>query len=361
MKNRFGLRCAGLLALLLSGCASRPLDFLELPKIDVHVHLDTADTSFAAFAAQQGFGLVTLVTGGSDSIRTKQEIRWAQVQRERCANVAYAVTFSLQDRDLPGWAERVCGRLEEDFAAGAIGVKVWKEIGMTFRKPGGPFLMIDDPVFDPILDRIARDKRTLFAHIAEPINCWLPLDSMSVNNDRAYFRDHPEYHMFLHPDYPSHGELIASRDRMLEKHPGLKVVGAHLGSLEWDVDVLARCLDRHPNLAVDLAARMGHLQVQDPRKVRWFLTAYQDRVLYGTDLIVEENAAAAVQAEYALRTWKTDWKYLATDDTSTSEAVNGPFRGLRLPPGILKKIYQKNALEWIPALRNGKPFPRPVS
>ena len=57
-------------------------------------------------------------------------------------------------------------------------------------------------------------------------------------------------------------DQIASRDRMLEKNPDLIFVGAHLGSLEWDVNELGKTLDRFPNMAVDMAARMGQLFYQ---------------------------------------------------------------------------------------------------
>ena len=41
--------------------------------------------------------------------------------------------------------------------------------------------------------------------------CWLPLDSMTVNGDRNYYRNHPQYHMYQHPENPSYEELIAAR------------------------------------------------------------------------------------------------------------------------------------------------------
>ena len=49
---------------------------------------------------------------------------------------------------------------------------------------------------------------------------------------------------------------------MLEKHPDLQFIGAHLGSLEWSVDELAKRLNKFPNMAVDMAARISHLQYE---------------------------------------------------------------------------------------------------
>lgn len=53
-------------------------------------------------------------------------------------------------------------------------------------------------------------------------------------------------------------DQINARDHMLEKHPALKFIGAHLGSLEWSLEELSKRLDRFPNMALDLA-RMNKL------------------------------------------------------------------------------------------------------
>jgi predicted TIM-barrel fold metal-dependent hydrolase len=110
---------------------------------------------------------------------------------------------------------------------------------------------------------------------------------MSTDNDREYFKEHPQYHMFLHPEMPSYEDQIAARDRFVAAHPQLRFVGAHLGSLEYDTDRIAAFLDKYPNANVDMAARMSQVQYQSVRdydKVRNFFIKYQDRLLYGTDL-----------------------------------------------------------------------------
>src|SRR5216110_196673 len=92
--------------------------------------------------------------------------------------------------------------------------------------------------------------------------------------------------MYLHPERPSKERILTARDRMLAKHPTLRVVGCHLGSMETDVDEIAKRFDRYPNFAVDTAARVSYLMLQPREKVRAFLLKYQNRVLYGTDLDV---------------------------------------------------------------------------
>jgi hypothetical protein len=252
----------------------------------------------------------------------------------------------MKNFETPEWQDDVVKQLGKDFDSGAMAVKIWKDIGMTFRDSLGHFIMIDDPRFDPVLDYIAGRDITVIGHLGEPRNCWLPLDSMTVNSDKSYFKNNPQYHMYLHPEYPSYEDQIDARDRMLEKHPHLKVVGAHLGSLEWDVDELAIRLDKYPNFAVDMAARICHFQVQDREKVRNFIINYQDRLLYGTDLGVREGDNMDTRKADWLDEWKHDWQYFSTDDEMESPRVDGSFRGLDLPAPVLRKIYFENAAEW---------------
>ena len=64
--------------------------------------------------------------------------------------------------------------------------------------------------------------------------------------DYGYYKEHPVWYMYLHPDHPSKETIIAARDRMLANIPKLRVVGCHLGSMEVDVDEIARHLRHRP-------------------------------------------------------------------------------------------------------------------
>jgi predicted TIM-barrel fold metal-dependent hydrolase len=338
-------KALGLFALLLVyGCSSRP-SFETFPKIDAHTHLDTANRAFVELAEKYHFKLMTLVTGSSSREKIDQQLAWAShQQRAFPRTVAYSTTFSMEHWGEADWQEKTIARLRTDFAGGAVALKIWKDIGMTFRGPDGRFIFIDDPAFDPILDFVAAEGKTVVGHLGEPRNCWLPVEAMTVPGDKTYFTEHPQYHMYLHPDDPSYDQQIAARDRMLAKHPKLRFVGAHLGSLEWNVDELARRLEVYPNMAVDMAARICHFEIQDREKVRRFIIRYQDRLLYATDLSVEDGTR---DFGSIIETWKNDWRYFTTDEIMTSPAVPRPFKGLALPTSVLKKIYYKNAAHWL--------------
>jgi predicted TIM-barrel fold metal-dependent hydrolase len=335
---------------LFSSCSDGKKNlYQEIPKIDAHIHINTNNPEIIQIAEADNFRYLTICVGASSQERIDEQRNYAKTMHGQFPQtLAYVTTFSMENFEQPGWHENVLAQLKQDFEDGAVGVKVWKDIGMTFQDSLGNFIMIDDARFDPILDFIAKNEKTLIAHIGEPRNCWLPLDSMTVNNDRKYFKDHPQYHMYLHPDYPAYETIISARDNMLAKHPDLRVVGAHLGSLEWSVDELAKRLDQFPKFAVDLSARICHFQVQDRQKVRDFIMKYQDRLLYATDLsFSDKNNIDDTRTKFKAE-WDSDWTYFSTGDELVSPNVNGPFKGLKLDETVLRKIYAENTLNWYP-------------
>jgi Amidohydrolase len=340
---------------LLGGCAAQRgsysvQEFGQLAKIDVHVHLNSGDPALLEQARADGFRLVTINTDYPDFPPIVEQLRIAQTDAQTHPDiVAYVATFSMTGWENADWQQRTIRQLDDAFSRGAIGVKVWKNIGMAFRGADGRLVMIDDPRFSPIFDFIKRRHKVLVGHQGEPRNCWLPIAEMTVNNDKEYFRDHPQYHMYLHPELPSYETQMAARDRMLDANRDLKFMGAHMASLEWDVDELARFLQRYPNAVVDLAARMGQVQFQSGRdrdKVRRFFIAYQDRLLYGTDLTQEPGADPTEFRSEAHERWLRDWTYLNTDLSQRVPELDDPVRGLALPRDAVRKIYSENALRW---------------
>lgn len=340
--------------ILLFGCNQVP-DFENFQKIDAHIHLETPDDSFVEIVSANSFQLITLVTRSVSQEEIKKEYDLAKnLYEKHPETIGFATTFSMDGFGEPDWQEKTIAWLQESFDAGSIAVKVWKDIGMTFRNEDGSFILIDDPRLDPIFDFIEKQNKTLVNHNGEPKNCWLPLHEMTVKGDSSYFANHPEYHMYLHPDYPSYEELLAARDRMLTKHPNLRYVGCHLGSMEWDVDEQAKWLDKFPNCALDMAARIVHFKVQDREKVRDFIIKYQDQLLYGTDIGIsyDENSIRKREAiiNNSLNIWQEDWEYFSTDNKMTQNDKVKEYQGLDLPGKVLKKIYFENAVRMYPGL-----------
>ena len=130
-------------------------------------------------------------------------------------------------------------------------------------------MLPDDPVFYPIFSALENRNKTLYAHLAEPDAAWLPLDPSSPHY--SYYKANPDWHMFLHPEGPSKDTILAARDRVLKRHPKLRVVGCHLGSMERNVDDIAQRFDLYSNFVVDTASRVTDLMLQPRSKVRAFL------------------------------------------------------------------------------------------
>lgn len=337
-------------------------DFTRVKKVDSHVHLtEDIDTAFINQAEVDNFRMLTinLYTSPGTPIEEQQDFSLKLVKAHpKC--VAYATTFSLKNFNEPGWQSEVIAYLKNSFAKGAVAVKVWKNVGMQLRDKKGHLVFVDDPKFDTVFNYLAINHIPLIGHLGEHKNSWLPLDKMTVKNNHDYAAAHPEEYMYLHPDRPSYEYYLKVRDHMLDKNPNLHFIGAHLGSLEWSVAELSKTLDKYPNMAVDMAERISHLQYQ--AKTNWqgvhdFFIKYQDRILYGTDMrhdamdIVNKHITTPEGLrKHAHETWLRHWQFFTTDEKMKAPEVEGAFKGLKLPREVIDKIYYENAERWIPGI-----------
>lgn len=322
-------------------------DFSRVDKIDAHVHVHGAAKRFMAQAIRDNFRILTINTDYPDFPPIPQQQRAAVSLRQRYpGRVEFAGTFPAENFGAAGWTEATLNQIDAVLRQGAVGIKIWKNFGLIVRNADGSYVMPDDARLEPVLAKLQGSNTVLLGHQAEPLNCWLPFDKMTVRSDQDYFREHSQYYMYLHPEMPSHESILAARDRMLLAHPALRFDAVHLASLEWDVDQVANFLDRFPSAGVDVAARMVHLEFQaarQPDKVRQFLIRYQDRILYGSDDAYgpnDENPAAVAEVHQG---WVDDWRFLATADPLRSADFAAAFRGLHLPRAVIDKIYSRNA------------------
>lgn len=322
-------------------------DFARVRKFDAHVHANADDSAFLEQARADGFELLSINVDYPDfPTVAQQHAVVSKLAKADPARLHWATTFSMHGYGAPGWADGVEAALDRDVAEGAKAVKVWKNIGMVERDATGRLLMLDDPGLAEVAEHVRALGVPLIAHQGEPHNCWLPLERMTTDNDREYFAEHPQYHVYLHPEMPDYETLMAARDRFVAAHPRLSFVGAHMASLEYDVDRLAAFLDRFPQATVDLAARMSQVQYQslrDRERVRRFFIRYQDRLLYGTDLTQNPGDDPAGFRREAHGAWRSDWRYLATGETRRIDVLHADVPGLALPREVIDKIYYRNA------------------
>lgn len=334
-----------------TGCQVEPQfyqasDFEKVPKTDVHFHYDTPDPYFLKMAAGIQMRLVSPNVNSSRPIDRQLEIT-RDMKKAFPDDFAFFGTFSVDSFGTEDFVEKTIAGINECMEAGACGIKIWKNIGMVLKDRDGRYVMADDHVFDPVFKYLAENKIPVMGHLGEPRNCWLPLEQMTDTSNYRYYKSHPQYHMYMHPEAPSYEDQIRAFENLLGKNPTLDYTAAHLASLEWSVDELAKRLDKFPDLKVDVSARIAHLQsqsIRDREHVRDFLIRYQDRIMYGTDVGVtpQETDYQAKSAQLVSR-WREHFLYLATDSVMKIKNLPVEVKGLQLPKEVMDKIYHTNA------------------
>ena len=322
--------------------------------VDTHAHVFQDVPAYYEFMKQINLRIVDIcVVGRKDEppYQTQAaQFRMAMtVHNHSNGRAAVCTTFNPYTFEDKNFDQNTINTLNDNFREGAIAVKIWKNIGMELKWPSGKYVMPDDPIFEPIYKDIQAHGKTMIAHLAEPDTCWEPFSQIGPQNpDYNYYKHNPYWYMYGKPGAPSKTEILKARDHLLEMNPHLRVVGAHLGSMETNVDEIAKRFDRYPNFAVDTAARIRYLMAQPREKVRGFLIKYQDRICFGTDGEIRHND----NPDESIRHWKyqyaMSWKYFATNETFEYEGLT--VHGLDLPPSVVRKIYHDNAVRWFPGL-----------
>jgi predicted TIM-barrel fold metal-dependent hydrolase len=324
--------------------------FAAIEPIDTHAHVRRNDPAFNAMLDRLNLHLLDII------LVSDQNPEELDLESERSAALGFihssggraALCTSIDPYKMhdPGFAAGAIRELDLDFSKGAIAVKIWKNIGMQIKDAKGNYVLPDDPALAPIYQDIAAHNKTLVAHVADPDSAWAPPNPSSP--DYSYYQENPFWYMYGKPDPASKQQILKARDHILEQNPGLRVVGAHLGSMESDFPLLAQHLDRYPNFAVDMAARMAYLAKLPRADAIAFIMKYQDRLIYGTDLSFGANDQVDKRIDIWERTYARDWAFLATTETLTIEGTTA--KGLALPEDVLRKILHDNAVHWFPGI-----------
>jgi predicted TIM-barrel fold metal-dependent hydrolase len=322
-------------------------------KVDAHIHFGADEPESQALLAENDLKILNIcVAENGPRNWREQAAAYRRLVQEHPDRFAWCTSFDLPRFDDPSYMAQTLEQLDQDFEGGAIACKIWKNIGMEVKMPSGEFLLPDDPLLDPLYDRIAARNKSLLMHIAEPLACWLPLDPKSPHY--SYYSQNPQWHMYGKSGMKSHQELIQARDNVVAHHPDLRVIGAHLGSLEYDVQEVAKRFDRYPNFAVDISARLTEIALQDTATVRQFFLDYQNRILFGTDLVAPLSMAnAPAEKREAMLTrfrqsYRNHFRYLETTDTF--ELHGHQIQGIALPGDVLDKVCRTNAINWYPCI-----------
>ena len=173
-----------------------------------------------------------------------------------------------------------------------------------------------------------------------------------LNSENMYkvYQKAAEYDVpvLLHGSLINIPELQGQLDQVYSDFPEVTFQHAHYGNTLMKgihLDVIAELLDKHPNLYIDLSMGSGitayHRYLrQDLETIRNFIIEYQDRILFGSDLIL------------SIGTNDFDWLYqrvrceidLCQKEEFTCEFGKSDWvhRGFDLDEEILRKLYYEN-------------------
>lgn len=325
--------------------AGQRTEYPDIPRIDAHSHGGIEVDKLARFLnlrglllERYGVDLAIWINLGDDEGPQALEERVASAQDLR------ALEASVEDRML--WAlddySPHCGpghapdELQEWLDRGCIGYKIW--YGPAHRvlkddQEGHPY--VDDPVHDPTFAKMEEIGMVgASIHIGDPNG------------------PYGNRHQWL-PDPVEFWRIVTAWRHVLERHPDLQVVTAHMCWLccqDAQLDYLRNMLATFPGMYIDLAATFYYYHLVNRDNLRDFMIEFADRILYGTDLgnwSEEEKTSEHVDSYFQT------FQILETDAVLPGAGFWGeePTEGLALPAEVLEKIYYRNAARIYPRVR----------
>jgi predicted TIM-barrel fold metal-dependent hydrolase len=333
------------------------------PVIDIHTHLSfaaqTADgvamgeamkylapvEALVPLMERKNIRVMVNLTGGVGKGLDETIRRYQKPYPERF------VTFTepwWERTNQPGYSQFQADEIGRAQQAGARGLKILKTLGLYLREgiSKGPLVKIDDLRFDAMWEACGSLGMPVAIHVSDPEAFFLPIDRFNERFEEL--NNHPDW-SFYGRDFPSNAELLEARNRVMARHPNTQFIVLHVGNDAENLPYVGECMDRFPNMHVELGARIGELGRQ-PRMARKFFEKYQDRILFGTDAV--PRGADTPQQIFNDELYEIYYRFLETEDEYFDYAPapvppQGRWRiyGLGLPDAILRKVYYENAAQ----------------
>jgi hypothetical protein len=326
----------------------------RFPAIDAHSH---PGRWLSSWVGREGEWLVSDVAGFLDAMAqynihgfVNLDGRWGEELRENLKRYDHQfpgrfATFCHIDWSLlsrPDATGALVANLTESVAAGAAGVKVWKDLGLHIRDALDRLVLPDDERLAPVWAAAGELGIPVWWHIADPISFFDPVDEH--NEYLELLGERPDW-SFHGPEFPTFDRLMESLETVVSSHPGTTFVAVHAGGYPENLGWVRRMLDTYPNLHIDIAARLAQLGRQ-PRAMRELCLAHPDRVLFGADEVPPTG-----------KSYPTHFRFLETADEQFPHSDEVPplmgrwaISGLDLPDEVLRQIYAENAWRLIPRL-----------
>jgi predicted TIM-barrel fold metal-dependent hydrolase len=240
--------------------------------------------------------------------------------------------FDYTGFEEPGYGPAAVKELERCFMNGAKGVGeiMFKGKGIPPSSQRKSIMVPDDPRFDLLFEKCGELGIPVNIHVAE--DQWM-YETMDESNDGLI--NASKWHIKMENGAKSREEMLQHFEKALKKHPKTIFIAAHLANCCADLSRLGEMFDKYPNLYADVSARFGEIG-PIPRFAGTFFEKYQDRIVYGTDMMFTEKV------------YRTTFRILETADEHFYEPryhYHWPLHGFALSDVTLKKIYRDNALK----------------
>lgn len=217
-------------------------------------------------------------------------------------------------------------------AMGFDGIKM-VELKPTVQRNLG-MVWISGKEYEEMFRFLEESGMPLLLHIGDPETFW--------DQDRA-----PDFALkngWFYGDgtYPALEALYDDTEKVLRRHPKLKVSLAHFFFLSDQLERAERVMETYPNVRFDLTPGVemyGNFSKR-PRDWREFFIKYEDRILFGTDNGWGSTTPMTEKIEFAVDNVATERRFLETADCFTGYGME--LRGLDLPQATLEKIYFRN-------------------
>ncbi len=351
----------------------KPLYKTTYPVIDFHHHTDTPDlraveANLEVFEAL-GIDKLAMLDG---NWTTGTLLEWVEIYKQHPDRLILFANVNFSKVDEPNFSQDLVTEVIAQKRLGVQAIKIYKALGLFVRDRNEKLLAVDDERLDPYWAKCGELGLPVLIHTADPKEYFFPRTYNSfhygVPNHDGDRSDRVKWEQFGEPEYwkdsslPKFDDLLTQRDHVLAKHPETTFVGAHMGSLTFDLERLGKTLDKYPNFYVDSSARLRILGRLNPHAVRDFFIKYQDRILYASDFTSLMNTdpddadAVAEWKERAKHLYGRHLEYFETDHTDIIEPFGHQehwlrLAGVKLPPEVLKKFYYFNAIKLIPSLQ----------
>lgn len=139
-------------------------------------------------------------------------------------------------------------------------------------------LRISDERFDAVFGYAEENGIPVLMHVADPEESWdiTKVDEYALTHGRFYGAE----------GCLSKEDYYSDVDKILERHPNLRLIMAHFYFMSADIDRAEALFEKYPNIAFDLTPgkEMYENFGLNVEKVREFFIKYADRLYYGTDV-----------------------------------------------------------------------------